>query len=278
MLWKPNIALPRQDATFVPARAAHACPGSPAARHRGAFTLIELLTVIAIIGLLAAIGLPRISSMTKSNATISATRQLLDDLDLARTRAISGRMNVDVVFIPPSITNFYQPFFTKWSPQERTLANNLLGGQFTTYALFATRDVGDQPGRYHPRYLTTWRSLPVGTFIATSKFSSATVNGVPPFSVPYLTCPFPLASSTGTPLALPYIEFDYQGRLTSQRDEIIPLARGSIFYPRDQVTGDFTPQAADVQENPPNNSVTMWNHVRIDWLTGRAHVEHQEIQ
>ncbi len=277
MLWQPNIALPWQDAAFVPARAARSYPASPAARHGGGFTLIELLTVIAIIGLLAAIGLPRISSMTKSNATISATRQLLDDLDLARTRAISGRMNVDVVFIPPTITSFYSSYGGGLPPQEQTLANNLLGGQYTTYALYATRDIGDQPGRYHPRYLTPWRSLPAGTFIAKSKFSAATVNGVPPFSTPYLVCPFPLATDP-TRLALPYIEFDYQGRLTSQRDEIIPLARGSIFYQRDPATGQVTAAPADVQENPPNNSVTIWNHVRIDWLTGRAHVERQEIQ
>ncbi len=230
--------------------------------------------MISIIALLAAIGLPKLSGFGKSNATIAATRQLLDDFDLARTRAISGRMNVDVVFIPPGITSFYQANAASLPPRESSLANNLLGGQYTTYALFASRDVGDQPGRNTPRYVMPWKALPQGSFIAASKFSGATVNGVPPFQ--YRNFPFPLATNTMV-MSLPYIEFDYQGRLASQKDEIIPLARGSIFYARDN-NGQFIPQPADVREDPPNNSVTIYNHIHIDWLTGRARVERQEIQ
>ena len=77
---------------------------------------------------------------------------------------------------------------------------------------------------------------------------------------------------------IPYIAFDYLGRLTSGQDELIPLARGSIFYDRN-VDGTIKQSVpADVQESPPNNSVNNFNIIHIDWLTGRARVEKQEIQ
>jgi hypothetical protein len=66
--------------------------------------------------------------------------------------------------------------------------------------------------------------------------------------------------------------------LVTQRDEYIPLARGSIFYSRDPVTGNYVNQPADVQENPLNNSVVSSNVIHIEWLTGRAKVERQEVQ
>ena len=69
-----------------------------------AFTILELLVVITIIGILAAVGLPAIRGMTKSNSLVAADRQLLDDLGYARLRAIADHTTVFVVFVPPSVT------------------------------------------------------------------------------------------------------------------------------------------------------------------------------
>jgi len=253
-------------------------------KPRAAFTIIELMVVIAIIGVLAAITLPAIRGMTKSNAIIAANRQLLDDLAYARQRAIADHTTVYVVSVPPQAINSINFRTNGLGNVAVKQYINLYGGQYTTYSFLSLRSVGEQPGRTTPRYLTGWRSLPNGVFIATNKFQIPSPFGPPapqPFrNFPFTnTIPFPLATNTVTgTMALPYIGFDYLGRLVTQRDEYIPLARGSIFYQRDPVTGNYVNQPADVQENPPGNSVNNSNVIHIEWLTGSAKVERQEVQ
>jgi len=242
-----------------------------------AFTLLELLVVIAIIGILAGIGLPAMRGFGKANALTAATRQLQDDVSLARQRAISGHTDVYIVFIPPGIETYN---YASLNLKDRELFTNLVGGQLTTYALFSFRSVGEQPGRSNPRYLTPWKTLPEGMFIVSNKFvqlSPANWQSTPDYSRPfqYLQIPFPTATNAVFPL--PAIAFDYQGRLRSGRDEIIPLARGSIFYDRNP-DGSIVVGPADVKETPPGNSITSSNQIHIEWLTGRARLESQQIQ
>jgi prepilin-type N-terminal cleavage/methylation domain-containing protein len=261
----PQNRLVRETAAAIPRRTGAT-----------AFTLIELLVVITIIAILASIGIPAFKGFGKSNAMSAANRQLLDDIAGARSRAIAGHTTVYMVFVPPQIVTPNMNLVLSGTAGSQL--TNLYGGQYTTYALLSLRSVGEQPGRANPRYLTAWRALPTGVFIATNKFGRYQLN-VTDASRAFATnvFPFPLATN-GTAALLPFIGFDYLGRLISQRDEYIPLARGSIFYARDASTGKFSKQPADIQESPLGNSINNSNVVHIDWLTGRARVERQEIQ
>ena len=67
-----------------------------------AFTLLELLTVIAIIGILAAIMGPSLSNF-KPNAVAAATEQMLTEVGQARQLAMSKHQTVYMVFVPPGL-------------------------------------------------------------------------------------------------------------------------------------------------------------------------------
>src|SRR6266850_3026925 len=128
-----------------------------------AFTLIELLVVISIVGLLAGLAVPVVNNF-KPNAVAGATRQLLDDVARARQYAISQRTTVFMVFVP---TNFWNdPAFTSLDSTNQTKAQRLYDKQMIGYNFVALRTLGDQPGRGKARYLSSWRTLPEGVFIA----------------------------------------------------------------------------------------------------------------
>jgi prepilin-type N-terminal cleavage/methylation domain-containing protein len=250
-------------------------------KAKGAFSLIELLVVMAIIGVLAAIGLPALRGLSGSNDIAAANRQLLDDLSYARFKAINERTTVYVVFMSHDILS------GTWNNKQKAEVAKLANLQYTSYALFAKRSLGDQPGQGSPRYITEWRTLPEGVFIFTNKFDiqaaaapDASRALMPlakrPFS--YVDIPFPTA--TDKPVKLPVLAFDYQGRLVAfdtqnrvrqAEDFVLPIVKGSIIYPQESrdPSKRNTLDPAEVIETPKNN-YTNNPVIRVDWLTGRA--------
>lgn len=238
-----------------PMSAASAPGGSPfrsSSRHR-AFTLVEMLTVIAIIGIIAALTMPVLKNFGKGNVAVSASRQLLDDVGHARQLAMSQRTTVYMVFIP---TNYFVPT-TPTSPTHKLFdlpnyptmtstqllaATNLLDKQLTGYIIMALGAVGDQPGNHQWHYLTSWQSLPNGAYIPMWKFTNPGGPFVPfVFSDPINpniwfhiyqfsytnTFPFPTESSPSASqfgMMLPYIAFNYLGQLAGYSGQMLTTA------------------------------------------------------
>ena len=268
-------------------------------RQESAFTLLELLVVIAIIGILAAISAPTLNSF-KPDVIGAATQQLLGDIGRARQLAIVNRTTVYMVFVP---TNFFDaagpysrlPTIATGGTSERDKADKLLDKQLIAYNYVSLRSLGEQPGVITPRYLSSWKTLPEGAFIALQKFAPRTapslfitnqvtlqvfrVNRFPSTN----NIPFPSEMTALYPAAKPYVElpyigFNYLGQLVSGQDELIPLARGTISFGKDAAKAP-TKRLPTVLESPPGNSTnSSFNLIYIDWLTGRSHVERQEVR
>jgi len=288
------------------ARGGRAPQGATVSGGRAAFTLIEMLAVIAILGIIAALAVPGLKNIGKSNAQISAARQMLDAVARARQLAMVQRTTVYMVFVPtnfwtiPGNGSFPNVWWNSLNPAEQQAVTNLVDRQLSGYAYVAYGRVGDQPGQHAWHYLSSaWQALPDGNFIAAAKFGlNVSVNvqtnysgtpGVPVFlNVTNFTrqnVPFPDDYATNYPCNLPCLAFDYTGRLVSEvdglgryHDAYIPMAQGTVGYGYDAHTKALQltlVRTNDIQESPPGNSTNIsYNLIHVDALTGRATQEY----
>jgi len=273
-----------------------------ALRTCSAFTLIELLMVIAIMGILAAIALPAVRGL-KPNAKAAATRQLLDAVTRARQLALSQRTTVYMVFVPSNFWSDSAYNSAAWTTNDLTLATNLFDKQLLGYAYVCLRSVGDQPAMHTARYLSPWRALVQGAYISPEKFTPAAsltaparlvlqilTNGVLAHQVygfNYTTSvPFPSettkpASDARPYVALPYIAFDGMGQLVSGQSgqpEMIPVSEGVVTFPRNPESKVALKALPQVTERPAGNTTNNYSLVSIDRLTGHARVERTKVQ
>ena len=260
------------------------------AGRRRAFTIIELLTVLAIMAILAAVAVPALKNFGRADAMTAATQQMLGDVARARQLAMSQRTTVYMVFVP---TNFWQGLLP--AVQSQPAVTNLCDKQMTGYTFATYGAMGDQPGQHQWHYLAPWQTLPEGASIAEQKFNQAsytfyTINDPFNSSRSYRVYGFnwtnsiPFPTETNVPANyLPYIAFNYLGQLTDDgqtvapQHEYIPLAKANVVPGVDANTKTFQLRSPQVFETPPGNSITAYNLIDIDPLTGRATLQQPKM-
>ena len=102
-------------------------------RHQG-FSLLELITVLAIIAIAASIGIPSFRDIIKDNRIITASNELLVSLSLARTTAIQQKTNVRVCITsnPEAAAPVCLNSGTDWSNGWVVMADSARDGTFAT--------------------------------------------------------------------------------------------------------------------------------------------------
>jgi len=262
------------------------------------FTLIELLVVISIIAILAAIAMP-VTRQLKPDPVASASRQMMDDLALARRRAIADHTTVYVLFMP-SKDNLEATILNGIDPN---VQQRLLKGQFASYALYERRSIGDQPGQSTPHFITDWRTLPAGTAIAPQKFgvnvAPQQVNLFGPFNFKtfnygtnFAFYTNPLQTNMNSVSRFPYIAFDYKGSLlqpweqwrppgapyhdtptSGGYDAVIPLTHGRVNF-----STNWASPGATLSEDPAGAWTNQYTMIVIDGPTGRARVDRRQVK
>jgi prepilin-type N-terminal cleavage/methylation domain-containing protein len=295
----------------------HTLKGKAIGRAAGAFTLIEMLAVIGIIAIIAAFSLPVLKNFGKNDVSVSASRQLLDDVGRARQLAMSQRTTVYMVFLPTNFWNLISSpgtlnstWWNSLSPSTLTEVTNLMDKQLASYTYLAYGALGDQPGQHQWHYLTPWQSLPDGVYIPMYKFYNPAGSGISynftdpadvtnSFSIYALnvtnTFPFPTATNSVNPPFLPYIAFNYLGQLSDYSGNLltslnedqdfvgggidIPLVQGSVLPDLDPSTRALKVGSPQVNEMPPGNGTNIsFTVVHIDPLTGRPTLEYHKLQ
>jgi uncharacterized protein (TIGR02596 family) len=79
-------------------------PHRPTTRRRTAFSLVELLVVMAIIGLLLTLSVPSFIRIARSSNVTAGGKMIVDQFNLARQTAASRNRPIEVrfYFLPPS--------------------------------------------------------------------------------------------------------------------------------------------------------------------------------
>lgn len=272
-----------------------------------AFTLVELLTTVALIAAFMVILLPAVKGLKGGGVSLSATTQLMADLHNARHLAIKNGTTVYVVFFPK-----WKQFTTgnSGTPLEPLVAdymknvpkaNRLLAGQLTAYAFYMKNTLGSQPGSDSSQWISDWKYLPEGSHLPANLFEEGRMDWAtfpfldndsknnPAYREAYLLLVWPQKRVVGLGLCLwlPYLGFDGKGRLVGmdgkpRPETTLTIAEGGILPPP-VANNIYELQDADEKETSGSVSVktstgatvlkgssSTHNRIKLSAFTGRC--------
>jgi prepilin-type N-terminal cleavage/methylation domain-containing protein len=198
-------------------------PGRCAAARR-AFTLVELLVVIALMVVLISMGIRAFTSLGKGLPMREAVNEVTDTLNAARQTAITTNANTRFVII----TDVNQPFrYSAYGILRDTFLTSATGSGFTYLAA------------------APFQSLPAGVYFQAdtnvddcTKYISSSPSDPPPAA-------FPLRGQTITETGYRVIEFTPTGNtLTSNEENLMVLGRGSA--PGTLLSDQISPDKATI--------------------------------
>ena len=226
---------------------------------REAFTLVELLAVVAIMLLVLKLTLPTLDGLLGKNGKGMARGQLTGDLNRARSLALQNGEPVYLVFMPTYSMVGFSPATKKSSYfNADSAANALLGMQLTGYAIYS----GDRPNTKSAKWHSDWKTLPEGFC-----FDRSTLDSLPhSVTVDYLKPP----RGTATPsVTLPALKYNSRGALEGAglAGVYLSVSKGGVFPPGFGAGGKYLPEDADWPEEQPEDD-RQWLH--INGVTGRA--------
>jgi prepilin-type N-terminal cleavage/methylation domain-containing protein len=223
--------------------------------RKDGFTLIEMLTVLVIVGVLVALTIPAVTNLMKSGGVTAASREVSNVLGLARQYAITRRVYARVVFPYQSTASWPDMWYR-------------------TYAVMTNRDNTVVTGW---GYLSKWEYLPIGAvFLDTNPSGSHQIpsgggaldDSSSLNSQPGLPFPDTLSGGVGQ---LAYIEFGPTGTATA-----VPpngTAQSTL-----AITEGFTTVNGSTATLQPTASKTITNTlanqtiISVDSLVGRIQV------
>jgi len=224
-------------------------------RRTKGFTLIEMLTVLVIIGILLAATLPAVTHLMKSSGLTVAAREVSDTLSLARQYAITHRTVTRVVF-PCSLTTL-----AAWSA---TGTN-----QAPSYQSYAVLEFGATTN-----YISKWEFLPVGTVFMSDGPQPPLIGTLPPsLDANMLSARLQFPTNTDSVLTvansgtLAYIEFGPTGAATA-------LANGGScsFTITEGLVNGTNVTLTSINSNTSGKTLANYATFTVDPLVGRIQV------
>jgi prepilin-type N-terminal cleavage/methylation domain-containing protein len=94
-------------------------------RAEAGFSLIELLTVVGIIGIMVAVAIPAIGSYIKNYRIRGAAAQVAGEFQIARARAIKRNATLGVVLLVVSPTTYRYVIEDDMTPPASSVRNNV---------------------------------------------------------------------------------------------------------------------------------------------------------